>query len=75
MYGYEYKAKKVMFNSYIHSLLMYCSSIFYQRLKLKTYWQKIDKLQRRSNMIICRGYKDISGGSAGLIAAETPLAL
>ena len=75
MYAYEYEARKVMFNSYIHSLLMYCSSIVYQRLKLKTYRQKIDKLQRRSNVIICRGYRDISRESAGLLAAEAPLAL
>lgn len=75
MYGYGYRARKVMFNSYIHSLLMYCSSIYYQRLQLKTYRRRIDKLQRRSNVVICRGYRDISGGSAGLIAAEAPLAL
>ena len=59
----------------IHSLLMYCSSIYYHWLQLKTYPQKIDQLQRRTNIIICRGYRDISGGSAGLIAAEAPLAL
>ena len=75
MYGYRYKARKVMFNSYIHSLLMYCSSIYYHRLQLKTYRRKVDQLQRRTNIIICRGYRDISGGSAGLIAAEAPLAL
>jgi len=75
MYEYGYKARKVMFNSYIHSLLMYCSSIYYHRLQLKTYRRKVDQLQRRTNIIICRGYRDISGGSAGLIAAEAPLAL
>ena len=57
------------------SLLMYCSSVFYHRLKLKTYRQKIDRLQRRFNIIICRGYRDISGETAGLLAAEPPLAL
>ena len=74
-YGYQFRARKVMFNSFIHSLLMYCSSIYYHRLQLKTYQSMIDKLQRLSNIIICRGYKDITGESAGVLAAEEPLSL
>jgi len=75
MYGYQYQARKIMLNSYILSLLMHCSSIYYQRLQLKTYRQKIEKLQRRTNIIICRVYRSISGMSVGLLAAEEPLSL
>ena len=41
-YGYQYRARKIMFAGYVYSLLIYCSSVFYQRLKLKTYRALID---------------------------------
>ena len=74
-YGYQYKARQIMFTGYIYSLLMYSSSIYYHRLKLKTYRTLVDRLQRACNIVICRGYNDITGESASILAAEEPLAL
>jgi len=66
MRGYQYQAMKVMLNSYIDSLLMHCRNVYYNRQKVK-YRRMIDQ------PIICWGYKDISGESAGLLVAEEPL--
>jgi len=70
MYGYEYQARKIMFNRYIYSLLQYCSSIFYHRLALKMYCRHIRLLQRRWNIVITRAYCDILAETACLLAAK-----
>ena len=64
------QSKKDHVQEFILSLLTYCSSVFYARLQLKTYRARVDSVQRLGNVIICRGYKDISKESAGLLAAE-----
>ena len=72
-YEYSYRARKVMFNGYITSLMMYCSSAFYHRLYLKTYAELLMRVQRRIDIICCRGYHDISFKAAGVIAASPPI--
>lgn len=74
-YGAGYKARKVMVKGFIYSLLHYASSVFAHRLTLKSNIKIIESLQRRCNIICCRGYRDLSGPTACLLAAEAPLHL
>jgi len=73
--GYEYRARKVMFDGLIFSLLKYCSSVFYHRLSLKTMRRHISVVQRRCNIITARAYSDIPAETAGLLAKDPPLHL
>lgn len=74
-HGYEFAARKIMFNACIYSLLMYCSSVYYHRLILKTYRNRIEAIERRCSIICSRAYQDLNVGVAGLLAASPPLHL
>jgi len=68
-YGYEYRARKVMFEGLVYSLLKYCSSVFYYRFQLKMMRRYIT-VQRRCNIITARSYNDIPAETAGLLAKD-----
>lgn len=72
LYGYGYHARKIMFQGLVFSIAKYCSSIWYHKLKLKTYRNSINKIQRRCDIITSRSYRDVSFDVATILAASTP---
>ena len=74
-YGYGFHARRTMFTGYVYSLLMYCSSVFYHRLMLKKNQDLVRDIERRCNIIMVRGYRDLSGHVAALLAGQAPLNL
>lgn len=71
-FGYSYQARRVMVLGCMLSQFLYCSSVWYHRLPLRTNRTVVLSLQRVACILISRSYRTISTEAALLLANLPP---
>ncbi|VDO13798.1 unnamed protein product, partial [Brugia timori] len=74
-FGYSNAARRIMVQGAIYSHLLYCSSAWYHRLKVRAYRHAVQMIQRRCDILSARLYSTTSATAAAVINGSQPLDL